>query len=309
MTTTAAQLIARAKARALWPTENAPLTDAEILSLADEEILGTLWPILLKSQGDHYLSVLDYPITANYSRYRQPNNAIRIKDVLLVDEDGEEGDSLNFVNIEELGRLGNDGDLVAYIDGDFLGLHPRPELTQHTLRIRYYRAPSALTLEGVRVGAVSLPSTIAIDEDDTPTHPATFFTPAADDELDIVSGGNTHQLLCDRFTVDNFALGAILFEEELDGSGVQEGDWISYAGRTPIVQVPDHMVPLLIQRLKLAMVDAHGDNAAFQRTASMLQPLTAAASSTTSPRTEAEPKTITGHLSSRAAFFGGRRRW
>ncbi len=253
-------------ARCFWPSTDgqAPLSHAEILSFADAEIVGTLWPDVLATQGDYYVDTLDFALTVDVSRYRLPPKSYGpIKDVLLVDDDddADEGESVPLINLEDLGHSQAHRPPTRYasfIEGDYLGITPAPSQTDGTLRIRYYRHPSALCLTTAarQITGADLETGVfgATDGDDIWS---------AGDALDIVSAGNAHQVLVTDVEIDSVNATEVDFAQDLTGSGVQVDDWLATAGTTPIVQVPDSMIPLLAYRTALACLSAAGDRDGF----------------------------------------------
>lgn len=151
----------------MWPASNAPLTNAEILALCDDEITGTLWPLLHSGQGDWHLAYADHAITSGQALYRLPSRTWGpIKDIVFVD--GGQQSPCSVVNIEELARLGRGTPAgqryVAYVDGDAIGLHPEPTATSGTLRIRYYRTPNALCLSADARQVVAPTFTVSVTD-------------------------------------------------------------------------------------------------------------------------------------------------
>jgi hypothetical protein len=315
--TTADSLLSLVKLRCFWPT-SAPLTNAELLLLADQEILGSLWPRLIAAQADYFLSTLDHDITADYARYRLPDLAYGpIKDVLYLaegDED-EEGISLPMVNIEELGHMSSarsgSGSYVAYIDGDYIGLYPKPTTTQGTLRIRYYRAPSSLVLSAaatqVALFDFEFGGGIARDRFEVDSNVGSWTTGS---KVDVISAGNAHQVLLDAGVVDTVLTSTVLvFTDLVDGTGLQIDDYVATHGQTPIVQLPDFMVPLLTYRVASAALMAHGDRDAAKEAAKEAERLSALADQTLSPRSEAEPLTVSMRGSALWLARGPGRAW
>lgn len=295
-------------ARCFWPGSNAPLTSAEILSFADAEIAGSLWPDLLAAQGDYYVSTQDHTITADYARYRLPKRAYGpIKDVLLVDDDGNEA-SVDLINLEELGHFPIvTGQYKHFIDGDFLGLYPTPSVTDGTLRVRYYRYPSALCLTTAAREIV-----VSVDLENGALGAAggnVLWTAAS--VVDIIGAGNAHQALADDLGVDAVDAFSVTVEADLTGSGIQLGDWIATTGTTPLVQVPDSMIPLLAYRTALACLSAAGDKTGFALCLEWgaQSGLEAKQRKLLEPRTESEPRSISTRHSTLWLGRGRIRSW
>jgi hypothetical protein len=291
---TADALVSQILVRAFWPASGAPLTSAELLSLADAEILGTMWPDLIAAQGNYYLATLDHDITSGYARYRLPSNAYGpIKDVLYIPDGGTDDDqvSLPAIDVEELGHYRARPGATAYvhfIDGDFVGLAPVPTVTQGTLRIRYYRAPSALCLS---TSARQIATVTSLSGGQfTGSTLTTLWSTSS--RLDIVSAGNAHQVLAEGLTPTSVSTGAIDFSDDLTYSGAAEDDWLCTTNTTPLVQVPDSMIPYLAWRTACTALSAHGDTANLPLCLKMGEQLGFNQRRIIEPRSEAEPRSV-----------------
>lgn len=308
-------LLTQVRARCFWPATNAPLTSTELLSFADAEILGSLWPDILAAQGDYYTAALDYDITVDVSRYRLPKRAYGpIKDVLFIPANGTEADaqSVPLVNLEQLGHQpvnrGGTSSYVSFIDGDFLGLSPIPNATQGTLRIVYYRAPSTLCLVASALQITSV--TAATGRLSFATDPDTLYNVGT--EIDVISAGNAHQVLVDETAIASFPNSTTLaFADDLEGVGVQADDWTAPAGQTPLVQVPDSMIPLLSYRTALAALASAGDREGFKACLAWGQEsqLERKQIKLLEPRSESEPRSIDTRYSTLWVGRGRQRAW
>lgn len=280
--------------RARWPTLNAPVSDQNLVLLANDEVISVFWPWLLASQGDYYTSSLDRPVTANKSRYRLPINGFGpIKDAMLVDTAGKER-SLSFCNLAEVGKgdISSDHEYTAFIDGELLGLTPTPSRTDGTiLRMRYYRKPNTMWLTDATHGLIdriilSMPTaTRAVISDAGTTYQAGI-------AVDVISQGSGHQVVSESLLV-LAADAATLTTRNVDANypdTVEVGDTLMLAGRTPFVQLPDFMVPLLSTRVAMLGLDIEGDEASFSRKAKLADELQKLAVGALEPRYEGEPR-------------------
>lgn len=328
-------LVSKALVRCFWPATNAPITSAEMLALADEEISGRYWPLVISSQGDYYLSWRDAAITAGQRRYRLPMRTYGpIKDVVHVDSSGKLT-SLSQINIEDIAHqtITSAGDNIRaqwYFDGDFIGLYPEPVRTEGTLRIRYYRHPSSLVLQAAaaQVMKVTLNSG-GVDKLllNTAALPTGWDALIPLLTLDLIGQGNAHQVLaadCIATAVAtvvaakqlSFAVGTIPSDlgDERDLS-LQLGTtnallgYVALVGRTPVVQLPDFMLPALIRQVAGASLRAHGENDAADREDAAAARLLEQAESTAKPRSEAEPNYIVTRNSPLRATRNFSRRW
>lgn len=298
MPTTADQLITAVLRKCFWDTTSQPLTNTEILAIADEVILGDMWPKIIGSAGDYYVSATQHTLESGYSRYRLPARMFGpIRDVLLVD--GDEEYSIPLIDLEDLGRL---SELAApadrffhFLDGDYVGLYPTPDSGDESmyLRIRYYRAPSNLVL------SASSTTVNAIDVDSSATTFTIVANPlswTAGSSIDVIGQGNAHQVLGESMTVSGVSTLTVTISSPttLAGTGIQSGDYVANAGYTPIVQVPDFMVPQLITLVAAECLEASGDRDSANRLFARAQQLDATNKHITRPRTVAEPAIVMG---------------
>ena len=303
MTTTAETLIAKVQRRCFWPSTNAPYSDADILAIADEEIAGVIWPAIISTQGDYYVSTIDHTITNTYDRYRLPTNSYGpVRDITYVDSAGVES-SLTKMDLEDIGRLAvtSSDDYQHFFDGDFVGLYPTPTATLGTLRIRYFRHPSTLALAsaGTTVNVAIESSTATTFT--VVTIPATFTAGAY---VDVTNHGNSHQLLLDRWLLSAASSYTLTSLTAWGGSGVTSGNYVTLSGTTSIVPVPDHMLPWLIARVSAACLQGNDpQNAQIQR--GIAADCEARAISISKPRSMAEPNTIVTRNSPYRRVMGG----
>lgn len=302
MALTAENLITAVKRRCFWPTTNAPLTDAQILAVADEEILGTLYPTVIAAHADYYSATLDQAIVASQSKYRLPANAYGpIKDITIVDPNGVEF-SVSLSDAEDVGhglwfnryygQYNNGGvSFTMFFEGDFLQLRPLPNASVNSLRIRYYRQPSPLCLSAITTTVASIVSvsakqfTIAANPASWSQSPATY--------LSIITQGNAHQTIVDEALIS--ILSSLTITLANSGPSIADiaiGDYVTLQDTTPVVQLPDFMLTAAVRRIAAACLEAHGDEKAgaeFTEANRLIE----LAIETATPRTEGEPKVIT----------------
>ncbi len=292
---TADQILARVLVRCGWGSTNNPVSDAEILAFADDEIIGTLWPQLLASQGDWHLAYADSALVADQAAYRMPKRMWGpIKDLLLVSSDGR-ARGLSVVNIEELGNLDPSSGapglvrFAAYIDGDSIGLWPTPGAGDAAaglvLRVRYYRRPNTLCLSALARQITAKPSALVL------TLASTIEDWDNATEVDFVGDGVSHQVLAEDRGVTSVVATALTMDAAYPTTLVA-GDWVTVAGTTPVAPIPDHMVPQLVSRVAAQCLNSNGDQLGFARNAAMATDHERRVMPTIEPRQEAEPRMI-----------------
>lgn len=302
MAVTSDSLITRVIRACRWSTESEslrPRTNADLLAIADEIILGTVWPTVLALSPDYYVCTIDHALVDGYSRYRLPGRIFGpVKDVLVLDADGNEANS-NLITLEELGRLERlaGSRMYHYIDGDYLGVEPVPGAgVTDSIRIRYFRAPSTLALAATSTTVTACD--FETDPDELTVDDGSVFTTG--DDADVISAGSAHQVLAEDIGL-TVAGNVLTSDTTLLGSGVQLGDYVAPAGTTPIVQVPDHATPWLVALIASEAMEHHdpqGSTRQAQRAAALLGNM----QKISAPRTLSEPETLSDPLSPFEAF-------
>ena len=77
--TTTNGLIPTIKRRAMMPTSQLLYTDAEILELANDELIDTIVPFVMSCQEDHWLATTDTAYDASTAEVSVPARAIGVK--------------------------------------------------------------------------------------------------------------------------------------------------------------------------------------------------------------------------------------
>lgn len=322
MRLTANQLITAVNRRCGWASTNGPLADATasethetaLLAIADEELQGDAYPLVMSTDGGYYAVKKDYTIVAGQRLYRLPPYAHNaVKDVVWVDGNGVEF-PLSVVDSEDVPRLayavtnGTVQNCVYYLDNDFLALHPAPTSTTGTLRLKYYRQPGQLALStGTRVVSISSASwassvqTIVVAD-------TTHYYPTTSDTGDIVGAGNAHaSILIDATIATRVSTTYTL--TATDNPGVVAGDWFCQPGYSAVVQLPDHMQPYFIRRVAGACLTVTGDLRAAGVELDAAAQLYEKAQSTSKPRDQAEPKALITRNSPLRVRSGGGLSW
>lgn len=290
MVMTADDFLTKVGNACLWSTSQSgwPRTGAQVLSIADGLITGRVIPKTVKSSKDYYICTLDHALVATYSRYRQPRHMLGpLRDVLYVDADENE-QSLDLIDLDDLGhpeRL-TCGKRYHFIDGDYVGIYPTPETGETgTLRIRYFRSPSRLVLlaAATTVAAADFESDpLGITLED-----GSVFTSGA--YIDVLSSGNAHAVLAEDVRISGLAGDVVTADRSLLGSGVERGDYVSAQGTTPILPIPDHAIPWLIQLTAAKAMRQHDPDGAARADAEARE-LLADMTGIASPRTLSEPQ-------------------
>jgi hypothetical protein len=146
---TADELLQNVKDRAALPPGQVVLTDAKILSDANEEMLALVGPVLESTSEEYFTVSLDYPIAAGQAAYAVPADAMGggLRKVVFVDVNGVEADAaLNRVELADIGRytaLASNEPLGFWYSASWINLLPTPQAASGSIRVYYsVRLPS-----------------------------------------------------------------------------------------------------------------------------------------------------------------------
>lgn len=155
MAWTADDLVAAVRRRAQLPSasEDGAINDADILLLADEELSLRLVPLVRSVRGDYWVRSEDVPVVANQAAYRVPERAQTsgLREVTVIDSGGI-AYHIPQISVEDAWRwaqpnaniVGSMRSSAFYMEGTDLVIVPTPSDDSWTIRMRYYRAMSAL---------------------------------------------------------------------------------------------------------------------------------------------------------------------
>ena len=255
-----------AKARAYWPSTSAecPLTDAQLLTILTHELRDVVWPALVKLRAEFGLRYIDRTLVASQQLYRMPARAhgSRVAGVELLDAAGnvykpvlkrrsdiarESGDSTE--------TTGNLEEMWYFLSGSRVGIHPMPSSALGTLRIWYYVQPPTLV-------ATSDCRQVATYNGSTSITAASNF-PAWTGDVDITSPDADGEALGFDVGVTSIVTTTLTLSESPEyASDIAVGDWVSAAGQSCVISVPEPgysaLVDLLVARMHEALKDADG---------------------------------------------------
>ena len=151
MAWTADDLVAAVRVRAQMPDAagDGAITDADILTLANEEIALRLVPLVRRSRGDYFVTTHDVDIVSGTGAYRVPTRAQTsgLRELTIVDSSGREW-PVPQMHLEDAGPAqtvgGGYGSVRFYMEGPSVVLVPTPTYSDCTLRMYYHRSHPTL---------------------------------------------------------------------------------------------------------------------------------------------------------------------
>jgi hypothetical protein len=271
--TTTSDLIDSIKDRAHVPASQSTYTDARMLSIASDELLTYVVPMVLGTQEDYYVTYKDYTVSG--TTYTLPARAIggKLRDVCTVNGDDVE------TPIKRMDQSQQDyiGGLNFKLRGNKLILSFEPT-GQTALRLYYHTRPNRL-IELTSCGRVTAVGATSIDLDVVPS----TFTDS--ETYDVVSGDQPHPIKASDLSITGVVGTTISFSTLPE---VSIGDYFCIAGQSPVVQAPYETVALLAQRVACKIMEAEGDLAGHKASTAELQRMEKAAYALLEPRVDGQ---------------------
>lgn len=295
-------LLTRAKLYSFFPssTGGPPLTDAEILQLADDDLQNYVFPKVLASSGEWRVTDYAIALAASTSTYRLPSRAHlgRLRDLLYINASSERW-SVPVIDPEMLGTLytsaqtASSPDRFYFADGS-IALYPAIGTSPTgSLLAKYYMRPGTL------VATSAAACITAIGAADTGGAGYRRFTcsnvPAsvtASVTLDLIRADGGFETSHIDLAVHARTVGASgtidIIETALSTTKIAVGDYFCLAGESCIPQIPNAMHAWLARRTAVCILE-QTDPTAIQRAQDKADETESAIVSTLGPRIDGEP--------------------
>lgn len=286
MAYTSTKLLSSISRRSFAPSNQLTYQAAEILELADEVTKTKIMPNIMTVREEYFVFYKDYTIVAGQAAYDIPARALGsvVREVQLIDNNDAVTD-LPRTEPERVTSLGRGGIHSFYLRGNQVVLNQSPSSGGKTLRLQFFLAPGDLvptSSAGVITAINTTLKTVTVA-----SIPNTWVTGTS---LDFIKQDGGHEYL----TIDNVSsdvtANVITFSDL--PSTLRVGDYVSKAGETPLVQLPDLYRVALAQEVAVLMLESMnqaGADKAKESAAMILQ----AAQATISPRIQGETRVVT----------------
>lgn len=269
---TTADLLTAVKLKAFLTADSSSVTDANLLDMATEELLGYMVPNIIAASSGYLERVEDHTLVSGDVTYRIPDRAVggKLSSIMLVDGSDREYDLPMVSYSEDAARAGANsgyGQTVAFVRNHTVHLEPEPE-NATTLRMVYYLRPGDLvdsntTGDSRQISSLSsaggnydlvfsaavnnLVSGSSVKFDIVRDQPG--FDPVAIDQTASLATTST-------------ANDTLRFSSEPSWwADVAANDWVALAGKSPIPQIPYELHPVLRQRTAARVFELLGDRA------------------------------------------------
>jgi len=252
---TTTELVASLKRRLSIPTSQATYTEQDLVDYLNDELEGTIVPLISSIREEFFVSSSDFSVTNTLSEFDIPSNAVgqRLRDVVLVDNvNGDEQlTNLPRLTLEQIASFygtANNSIWGFNIEGNTVKLYPIQGWGTETLRLYYFRRPNKLVLVN-QTGKITAINGSIVTVDSVP---ASWTTSTVVD----VIGQNQPFAATEGLTISLIS-GSDLTLSSVTGLAI--GDYVSQTGESPIAQIPSEANQLLIQAVKVEVSDSMGD--------------------------------------------------
>lgn len=289
---TTTDLLASLKLRGFVPSTSTPGGGAtsDFLRILNEELQTFIVETLFEVNEELLVATdpLDHTIVSGTAAYALPERAIGpgLRDVLISDGNGGYR-QLDRIEPEREGDYGVTGGVSGYkLEGNNVVLIPTPTSASGTLRLKYYARPNRL---------VETSDCAEIQDINTATKTVTFTANAPADftlthTYDVVKGKPHFDTLADDITLVDLVTTTATFSTLPTGLAV--GDFLCFAGESPIPQIPVQMHSVLAHKAAAIYHQATGNLAKAQMAEATCEAKKAAAIKLLKPRVKGSSRII-----------------
>jgi len=318
-------LLTECKLTPYWSDSDGPLTDAEILRIANSEMQSHVFPLVLNASKGAWRSYdFDQSITADQQYYRLPprSHGSRLYDVVYVNSNSDES-SIPVLkeseSAEYYNRSTGRGPDRFYIKDGSVWLLPTPNSTTGTLRLKYPMRPGKLvaTSAGSTPAAAKITTIGAAASGGGTERTFTFDTvPTAwtdGDLMDVVRGDGAFETSALDMTSADISTGASgtvdVEEADFTVADIAVGDYFCLAGESCIPQIPDVAHPYLVARVKVQMAIVNRDRDGYNMEKDVAAAMRAELEEMLGERVEGEPDIVVPNFSPVRQISGAGRSW
>lgn len=296
MAFTVDDLINSIKLRSFAPISQSTFQDADLLSLANEELGIKLVSDLIQVREDFFLETESTPVVANIDHYTVPERSIgnALKAVYYQDASG------NTFLLQRIDNVsGNDYQVINgfpakyYFQGDEIILVPRPSSSTGNLLFVFPGAPNQMVLgaDALTITASSL-GTYSVNADFTAQ--AGW---AVGSKCDIISAKAPFKAWVRNISITNLFTSSIEFastdvDDENGNNLPQVGDYIALTGQSPVPQIPIAFHPVLAQMVNVRLMESLGDLNKMNAALATLNQLRTEALKLVKNRVESSPQRV-----------------
>lgn len=256
MTMTCDKFLETVKSLVTVPSNQSLLEDEEILALADFENRNTVTPLMESLNQKYFVTRSQkYPVLANKTFYAIPSRAVgrKLQSISLMDKGGQFW-SFPMINAQT-GEWYQNGQIPFgfRFEGDRIVMSPVPTSDQgYSIQYAFSATPGSF----VKLSKAGVITSISGNDITVENLPTTF---QANRRIDVINGepGNWFKGLSLKLT--NVASNTVTVEDGLIPEDISEGDFITITGESPVIQLPEEGIPLLLNATSRRILAAISD--------------------------------------------------
>lgn len=255
---TCAGLIEQISRKGSIPDNQTLYTNSDLIKFLNEELQNKIVPYVASIMEDYFLAEKTYQADGNTKEYLIPTDSIgnKVKSI-SVWNDG--------IQLNQQPRL-DYNNLVSTVHGYYIFnnkiiFYPKP-IMSNTIKISYYKRPNNITdlyykITGISSNSVS--TTLTVDIDPTALSNGT--------SIDIISKNSPFVINLNTSITSTTSTTIVIPLTTL----VNVGDYVSLEGSSAFPQIPQEIIPLLVQAVEVRIMESMGDYNAFQASVATYQ--------------------------------------
>lgn len=275
-------MIAKVKTLAAVPSNQPAFTDANLITIIDDELQSTVVPFIVSLNSDYFLTYKDVTIVAGVDEYRIPERAVGsiLYGVKLVTTDDEY--DIPLVDAKNSTKVFHTS---YFIRGNYIHLLGNNIGTNDTVRMYYYRRANSLIsiLDCATVDSVT-------GNDITFTGKPSSWTGST--KCDIIQSVPPFDTLAEDVLID---LSGATYTFSSIPRDLEVGCYVCLAGEAPVAQIPWDAVQLLNQLAVLRIMESQSDKDGYRLAQERYTKLETDIQKILSPRVSSEQKPIVNY--------------
>lgn len=256
---TCAGLIEQISRKGSIPDNQILFSNNSLINFFNEELQNKIVPYVSSIMEDYFLSEKTYVADGNTKEYLIPPDSIgsKIKSVSIWDTNG--------IQLNQQPRL-DYNNLISTISGYYIFnnkiiFYPKA-IMSNIIKISYYKRPNVITDSYYKITAISSDSvstTLTVDIDPTALSNGTG--------IDIISKNSPFVVLLNTSITSTTTTTIVIPYTNL----LSVGDYVSLEGTSAFPQIPQEIIPLLVQAVEVRLMESMGDYNGFQASVATYQ--------------------------------------
>lgn len=240
MAKTGNEILTGIKRRITIPAQQPLMQNDDLLAMVDDIIQSRLVPVIMSMRQDFFVTSTDTSLVSGQDSYDIPKRSVgrTLRDLKRKSSSGNKSD-MTLIGIENEHFSASVGTPSQfYFKGDKIVVVPKPSTTTDVLEQWWEIMPSKITT----TDKAAVVTSVSLGDVSVASVPSTLVTGRS---ADFVAGYAGHYLKAMDKTITNISGNVISFATADVPSSLVAGDYISLAGYSPVMQLPDECYPYL----------------------------------------------------------------